>query len=146
VCGFCAIFWSIPAPASAFDAGGHLGVGLDTGSIHLGADLIFPLAELSPNVRLAVWPSAAFVINDGADGVLVSADFPFQFEIAHSIVQPFAGPGLALAIFDDETAVKLNVIGGLFIDTGAVRPFAELALRFVRGTFVDLLLGVVVDV
>jgi hypothetical protein len=139
---FCA--W-LPARAAAWEAGGHLGVGLDSGSIHLGGDLFFPIADVSPTVRLAIWPSAAFVINDGPDGVLIAADFPFEFAIAHSIVSPFVGPGFAVGIFDDDATVKLDVVGGVFIDTGTVRPFGELALRFIDHTFVDLLIGVLIE-
>jgi len=106
--------------------------------------MLFPIAELSPAVRLSIWPSAAFVINDGRDGVLLGADFPFEFQIDGSIVSPFVGPGIGVAIFDD-AFVKLNVIGGVFIDTGVVRPFAELALRFIDGTYVDLLVGVLFE-
>ena len=122
-----------------------MGVGLDSGAFHLGGDLIFPVADLSPAVHLAIWPSAAFIITDGPEGFLLCADFPFEFEIADSIVKPFVGPGLGVSIFDEHAQIKLNVIGGLFIDTGTVRPFAELALRFIDGTYVDLLIGVVVE-
>jgi hypothetical protein len=134
----------VRAHAQGLEAGGHVGVGLDTGSIHLGGDLIVPLAQLSPNVRLSVWPSVALVLNDGTDGALFGADLPFEFEIANSIIKPFVGPGLAVGVFGD-AFLKLNVIGGLFIDTGTVRPFAELAVRFIDGTFVDLLLGAVFE-
>lgn len=103
-----------------------------------------PLAQLSPNVRLSVWPSAALVLNDGADGALFGADLPFEFEIANSIIKPFVGPGLAVGVFG-EAFLKLNVVGGLFIDAGSVRPFAEFALRFIDGTYVDLLLGAVFE-
>jgi hypothetical protein len=106
--------------------------------------MLFPIADLSPSVRLSIWPSAAFVINDGPDGVLLGADFPFEFQIAGSIVSPFVGPGIGVAIFDD-AFVKLNVVGGVFIDTGTVRPFTELALRFINGTYVDLLVGVLIE-
>jgi hypothetical protein len=141
------LLWAAATPshASAFELGGHLGVGLDHGSIHLGGDGYFPIADVSPSVRLAIWPSAAFVINDGPDGVLICADFPFEFEIANSIVSPFVGPGFGVGIFNDDATVKLNIVGGVFIDTGTVRPFAELALRFIDGTFVDLLVGVLVE-
>lgn len=137
------LIWTSAARAESFELGGHLGVGLDAGSIHIGGDALFPMARLSPGVKLSLWPSAAFVINDGPDGVLLSLDFPFEFEIANSIVSPFVGPGLGVGIFND-AVVKLNVVGGLFIDTGTVRPFAELALRFIDGTFVDLLAGIMV--
>jgi hypothetical protein len=145
---FClaALLWAAaPSRVSAFEVGAHVGVGLDAGSIHLGGDLLFPIADVSPSVRLSIWPSAAFVINDGPDGVLLGADFPFEFEIANSIVSPFVGPGIGVAIFGDDAVVKLNIVGGLFIDTGAVRPFAELALRFIDGTYVDLLVGALVE-
>jgi hypothetical protein len=144
---FClaALVWAPPAYAEPFELGAHLGVGLDNGSIHLGGDGYFPIAKLSPAVQLAIWPSAAFVINDGPDGVLLCADFPFEFEIENSIVAPFVGPGLGVGIFNGDAVVKLNIVGGLFIDTGTVRPFAELALRFIDGTFVDLLAGVLVE-
>lgn len=135
----------LPTPARAVEAGGHLGVGLDSGNIHLGGDLLFPLVELSPAVKLSIWPNAAFIIADGPEGVLLNCDFPFEFAIADSIVQPFLGPGLGVAIFDGHARLKLNVFGGVFIDTGTVRPFAELAVRFIHGTPVDLLAGVLVE-
>jgi hypothetical protein len=130
---FClaGLFWASAARAEPFELGAHLGVGLDSGSVHLGGDALFPIARLSPSVRLALWPSAAFVINDGPDGVLLGVDFPFEFEIANSIVSPFVGPGFGVGIFNGDATVKLNVVGGLFIDTGTVRPFVELALRFI---------------
>lgn len=142
-----ALFWAAsPTHASAFELGAHLGVGLDSGSIHLGGDGLFPIAGVSPSVRLSIWPSAAFVIiHDGADGVLLGADFPFEFEIANSIVSPFVGPGIGVGIFGDDANVKLNIVGGVFIDAGSLRPFAELALRFIDHTYVDLLVGVLVE-
>ncbi|HKP55888.1 MAG TPA: hypothetical protein VJV78_04180 [Polyangiales bacterium] len=136
---------ALPAPAHAWEAGGHAGVGLDSGSVHLGGDLVFPIVRLSPAVEFSLWPSAAFVITDGPEGVLLGLDFPFEFIIADSIVKPFVGPGFGVWIADEHAQVKLNVIGGLFIDTGTVRPFAELALRFINGTYVDLLAGVLVE-
>src|SRR5262245_36776701 len=136
---------ALPAPARAWEAGGHAGVGLDSGSVHLGGDLVFPIVRLSPAVEFSLWPSAAFVITDGPEGVLLGLDFPFEFIIADSIVKPFVGPGFGVWIADEHAQVKLNVIGGLFIDTGTVRPFAELALRFIHGTYVDLLAGVLVE-
>ena len=132
------------ARAAPFELGAHVGVGLDAGSIHLGGDALFSITQVSPSVRLSVWPSAAFVINDGPDGVLISADFPFEFQIANSALSPFVGPGIGVSIFDD-ARLKLNVVGGLFFDTGTVRPFTELALRFINGTYVDLLVGVLIE-
>lgn len=142
----CALIWaSWSSPAHAWEAGGHVGVGLDSGNIHLGGDLLFPVAHVSPSVQLSIRPSAAFIIADGPEGVLLGCDFPFEFSITDSIVQPFLGPGLGLWIAGEHARVKLNVIGGVFIDTGSVRPFAELALRFIHGTSVDLLAGVLVE-
>jgi hypothetical protein len=135
--------WSCATPAQAWEAGGHLGLNLDQGDIHIGADLVFPLADVSPNVRLSLWPSFAHVFRDHAHDVeLFGLDLPFEFLIDHSVVTPFVAPGLGLAIYE-EVSLKLNVIGGVFVNTnGPVRPFAELALRFINGTFVDLLVGV----
>jgi hypothetical protein len=138
--------WFAANRVQAWAAGGHLGLNLDEGDIHIGGDLLFPIAELSPNVRLSVWPSVAYVfVHDGHDVLLLGADLPFEFLLRDSIVSPFVGPGLGLAI-NDQAQLKLNVIGGLFINTNAgVRPFGELALRFVRGTYVDLLFGVLFE-
>jgi len=136
---------ALPAPAQAWQAGGHVGVGLDSGSFHLGGDLLFPIVRASPSVQLSIWPSAAFIITEGPEGVLLGCDFPFEFSIADSIVLPFVGPGLGVSIFDGHAQLKLNVVGGLFIDAGSVRPFAELALRFIRGTYVDLLAGLLIE-
>jgi hypothetical protein len=138
---------SSPARVSAqFWLGPHGGVNLDSGSIHLGVDFVAEIAELSPSVKLAVWPSYAHVFIDGGRDVeLFGCDFPFVFAIRDSVVTPFAGPGLGLAFYGD-TSLKVNVIGGLFFETGGpVRPFVELALRFVDGTFVDLLGGVLFE-
>jgi hypothetical protein len=136
------------AHAYTFEAGGHGGVNLDLhGDLHLGVDLLFPLAQLSPSVQLSLWPSFAHVfIHDAHDVELLGCDFPFQFRLGESIVSPFVGPGLGLAIFG-KTPIKLNVIGGIFVDAGrGVRPFAELALRFIEDTYVDLLFGVVFEI
>jgi hypothetical protein len=133
-----------PSRAHAWAGGGHLGLNLDNGDIHIGGDLLFPLAEVSPSVRLAFWPSVAYVFD--AEVLLLGADLPFEFLIADSPIVPFVGPGLGLAI-NDNVNLKLNIIGGIFIETnGPVRPFAELALRFIRGTYVDLLFGVMFEV
>jgi hypothetical protein len=134
------------ARAQAWAVGGHVGLNLDHGDIHIGADLQFPLAQLSPSTRLSIWPSIAHVFIDGGHDVeLLGVDLPFEFRIASSIVTPFVGPGLGLAIHD-HVDLKLNVIGGLFLEAGGgVRPFAELALRFVNGTYVDFLTGVVFE-
>jgi hypothetical protein len=138
--------WLSTQEAKAWAGGGHVGLNLDDGGIHLGGDLLFPLADVSPNVRLSIWPSVAWVFNhDHHDVLLFGVDFPFEFRLADSIVAPFVGPGLGLAVHDDVN-LKLNVIGGLFVNAGdSVRLFGELALRFVRGTYVDLLFGVLFE-
>lgn len=133
--------------AQALAIGPHGGVNLDVGSLHLGADLVLELADVSPSVKLAIWPSYAHVfIEDGHDVELFGVDFPFVFPLEGSVVTPFVGPGLGLAFYGD-TTLKVNIIGGLFFETGsAVRPFTELAVRLVNGTFVDLLAGVLFEI
>jgi hypothetical protein len=126
--------------------GPHAGLNLDAGSVHLGADVIVEISQLSETVTLGVWPSYAHVFIDGGHDVeLFGVDFPFMFEIDDSIVTPFAAPGLGLAFYGD-TSLKVNLIGGLFLEAGGgVRPFTELAIRLVNGTYVDLLFGVVFE-
>jgi hypothetical protein len=131
--------------AHAFAVGGHVGLNLDHGDVHLGIDLLFPLTDLSPSVQLALWPSFAHVFRDGHDVELFGVDLPFFFRIDNTPLIPFVGPGLGLAIYED-VSLKLNVITGAFLETNSpVRPFGELALRFINGVFVDLLFGVVVE-
>lgn len=134
------------ARAQGVAVGPHGGVNLDVGSLHLGADVVIDVAEVSPSVRLAVWPSYAHVfIDDGHDVELFGVDFPFVFPIERSVVTPFVGPGVGFAYYGDST-LKVNIIGGLFFATGSgVRPFTELAVRLVNGTFVDLLAGVLFE-
>jgi hypothetical protein len=140
----CASAW-LPSTAHAFAVGGHVGLNLDQGDVHIGADLLFPLAELSPAVQLALWPSFAHVFREGHDVELLGVDLPFFFRIDGSPLVPFVGPGLGLAIYED-VSLKLNVITGAFLETNSpVRPFGELALRFINGVFVDLLFGVVIE-
>ena len=135
-----------PASAQSVAVGPHGGVNLDEGSLHLGADVVIHLADLSPSVKLAIWPSYAHVFIDGGHDVeLFGVDFPFVFPLEGSVVTPFAGPGLGLAFYGD-TSLKVNLLGGVFFETGSsVRPFAELAVRLVDGTFVDLLGGVLFE-
>lgn len=136
-----------PAAAGAQVAiGPHAGVNLDVGSLHLGGDVIVGLSQLSENVSVGVWPSYAHVfIDDGHDVELFGVDFPFMFEVEGGVVTPFAAPGLGLAFYGD-TALKVNLIGGAFLNAGGgIRPFGALAVRLVNGTFVDLLFGVVFE-
>ena len=75
---------------------------LDGGDLHLGVDLVIDIAEISPSVKLAIWPSYAHIfVDDGDDGNLFAVDFPFIFAIGDSIVSPYVGPGLGLSVFDD---------------------------------------------
>jgi hypothetical protein len=131
------------AQAQTVAIGPHLGINLDHGNLHIGADLLVDIVQLSPSVTLGVWPSYAHVfIEDGHDVELLGCDFPFIFEIDGSILEPFLAPGLGLAFYGD-TSLKLNVIGGTFFEASStVKPFVALALRFIDGTFVDLLGGV----
>ena len=133
-------------PARAWAVGGHVGLNLDHGNVHIGGDLHFPLVQLAPSVRFSIWPSIAHVfIEDGHDVELLGMDFPFEFQLQNSIVTPFVGPGLGLAIHE-HADLKLNVICGIFLEAGrGVRPFAELALRFINGTYVDFLTGVLFE-
>jgi hypothetical protein len=139
--------WLASNRAQAWAGGGHLGLNLDEGNIHLGGDLLFPIVDVSSNLKLSVWPSVAYVfVHRGHDVVLFGADLPFEFRLPNTIVAPFVGPGLGLSVAR-EANLKLNVVGGLFINpANGVRLFTELALRFVRGTYVDLLLGVLFEV
>ena len=139
--------WLPCAQAHAWAAGGHLGLNLDDGNIHLGGDMLFPIVDVAPSVKLSVWPSLAYVfVHDARDVILFGGDLPFEFRIAQTIVTPFVGPGLGLAVHRN-VDLKLNIVGGIFIDpSSSVRLFTELALRFVRGTYVDLLFGVLFEV
>jgi hypothetical protein len=137
--------WFTSSTAQAFAVGGHVGLNLDQGDVHVGADLLFPLTELSPAVQLGLWPSFAHVFKEGHDVELLGVDLPFLFRIGNAPLIPFVGPGLGLAIYED-VSLKLNVITGAFLETNSpVRPFGELALRFINGVFVDLLFGVVIE-
>lgn len=134
------------AKAESLAIGPHLGINLDHGNLHIGGDLLIPIVQLSPSVRLGIWPSFAHVfIEDGHDVELLGCDFPFIFHIDNSIVEPFLAPGLGLAFYGD-TSLKLNLIGGTFFEThSTVRPFVALAIRLIDGTYVDLLGGVLFE-
>jgi hypothetical protein len=136
---------AIPRAAEAQAVGGHLGINLDHGNVHLGLDGVFSLVDISPRVSMGIWPSYAHVfISDAHDVELLGCDLPFSFHLARGIVTPFVAPGFGLAFFG-ETSVKVNAIGGVFFDTKTrIEPFAALALRFVNGTYADLLGGVLV--
>jgi len=133
------------ASAADVSLGGHFAVNLDHGNVHLGADALIPIKQITPRVQLALWPNFAHVfIHDGRDVELLGFDVPFSFNAISDVVIPFVAPGLGLSI-GDETTVKVNAIGGVFFHAGRVRPFTAIALRFVRGTYTDLLAGVLID-
>jgi hypothetical protein len=135
-----------PRPARAdVSLGGHLGVNLDHGNVHIGADALIPIKQISPRVQLALWPNFAHVfIQDSRDVELLGFDVPFAFNSLSDVVIPFVAPGLGLSI-GDETTIKVNAIGGVFFHVGRVRPFTAIAVRFVRGTYTDLLAGLLID-
>jgi hypothetical protein len=142
-------FWLMLSCTNAVSAqalGGHFAVNLDTGNLHLGVDGHVPLADLSPTVQLGIWPSFAHVfIEDGHDVELLGCDVPFEFQLQNSIITPFVAPGLGLAFYGGST-LKLNAIGGMFFEVGHhLRPFTSLALRFVNGTYVDMLAGLLLE-
>lgn len=134
------------AQAQQLAFGPHGGINLDVGSLHVGLDLLVGVSQISPAVQLAVWPSYAHVfVDDGHDVELFGVDVPFVFALPDSPMIPYVGPGLGLAVYG-ENSLKVNVIGGVFFETDSpVRPFAELAIRLVNGTFVDLLGGVLFE-
>jgi hypothetical protein len=147
---FCAGVWlESSSPARALEGislGGHLGLNLDRGDFHIGFDIVIPVVDLSPMVQWVVWPSIAHVfVRHGHDVELFGVDGPFVFNLARVPITPFVGPGLGLAVYED-VSLKFNVIGGLFVETHSpVRPFGEIAIRFIAGTFVDALFGVVIE-
>jgi hypothetical protein len=143
---FCAATWLQSGSAQAFSVGGHVGLNLDRGDVHIGADMIFPIVAVTPTIEWALWPSIAHVfVLHGHDVELLGLDMPFLFKLNGTPIIPFVGPGFGLAIYDD-VSLKFNLLGGAFLDTGGpVKPFGELALRFINGVFVDLLFGVVVE-
>src|SRR4051794_22573970 len=90
--------------AQAQSLGGHFGVNLDTGNLHLGVDGYVPLSALSPRVRISIWPSFAHVfVDDGHDVELLGCDVPFEFQLERSVVTPFVAPGIGLAFYGDTT-------------------------------------------
>jgi hypothetical protein len=147
---FCAGVWvESSGSAHALDGislGGHLGINLDRADFHVGFDVVIPAVDLSPMVQWAVWPSIAHVfVRHGHDVELFGVDGPFVFNLRNVPITPFVGPGFGLAVYED-VSLKFNVIGGLFVETHSpVRPFGTIALRFIDGTFVDALFGVVVE-
>jgi hypothetical protein len=146
---FCAGVWLQSGSARAFSGlslGGHLGINLDRADFHVGFDMLLPMVDLTPTVQWALWPSLAHVfVRHGHDVELLGLDAPFLFNLASVPIVPFVGPGFGLAVYD-QVSLKLNVIGGLFFNpAGRVRPFGELAIRFIDGTFVDALFGVLIE-
>jgi hypothetical protein len=140
--------FATPSSSSAQVAIGlHGGINLDHANLHLGADVLVMLAELSPNVALGIWPSYAHVFIDDTDDVeLFGVDFPFLFDLDDAAVTPYFAPGLGLAFQNDDSFLKVNLIGGVFFDVSdSVRPFVELAVRLVNGTYVDLLAGLLFE-
>lgn len=125
--------------------GGHFGVNLDAGHPILGADLRVDIVELSPRVRMNLWGGYSHVfIEEWRDVNLLEVDVPFLFSVNTPVVEPYAAPGLGLS-FSSETSLKLNLIGGCLFHIGErFEPFAQIAVRMINGTYVDLMGGLLV--
>jgi len=138
--------WLTPTAVQAFSLGGHGGFNLDRGDLHIGFDIMFPVLTVAPRVEWVLWPSFAHVVVwDGHDVELPGFDMAFFFKLRHVPIAPFVGSGFGLAIYDQVTP-KFNMItGAMFTPPGRVRPFGQIAVRFIRGTFVDALFGVLFE-
>jgi hypothetical protein len=126
--------------------GGHFGVNLDAGHPMLGADIRADLVDISSRVRLDIWGAYTHVfIEDWRDVNILEVDFPFLFRVNTDVVTPYAAPGLGISFSGDDTTLKLNMIGGVLFHVGSrFEPFAQIAIRVINGTYVDLIGGLLV--
>jgi hypothetical protein len=136
-----------PAPCRAEVAlGGHFGLNLDAWHPMIGADVRVDVIDISDRVRLDLWGaySHVFIRHHEYDVDLIEFDAPFLFRVNTDVVTPYAAPGFGLS-FSNGTTLKLNLIGGcLFHVSERLEPFAQLAIRMINGTYVDLIGGLLV--
>lgn len=127
--------------------GGHFGVNLDEGHPMLGADVRVDLVDISSRVRLDLWGAYTHVfIEEWRDVNMLEVDLPFLFRVNTDVVTPYAAPGLGLS-FSGDTSLKLNLIGGCLFHVGSrFEPFAQIAVRLINGTYVDLIGGLLVRI
>ena len=133
-------------PTLRFGAGGHFGVGLDDGSPMLGADFMVDVLHLSSRVTMAVWPAYSHVFfEDALDVNILDVNIPFQIHMRRPVARPFAGPGMGIAFSGGDSTLKLNLNGGCFFHVSdRFEPFTSLTVRMIQGTYVDLLVGLLV--
>lgn len=142
---FCLLAASPSGARADVALGGHFGVNLDAGHPMLGADVRADLVDISSRVRLDIWGAYTHVfIEDWRDVNILEVDFPFLFRVNTDVVTPYAAPGLGIS-FSGDTTLKLNMIGGVLFHVGSrFEPFAQIAIRVINGTYVDLIGGLLV--
>lgn len=145
-CAFCLLYLAPSIARADVAVGGHFGVNLDAGHPMLGGDVRVDVAEISPRVRLDVWGAYTHVfLEDQPDVNMLEVDVPFLFRVNTDVVTPYAAPGLGLSFYAGDPTLKLNIIGGCLFHVGErFEPFAQLAIRMIDGTYVDLIGGLLV--
>lgn len=125
--------FAIPAaPASAVDFGVRGGVYDDADSAFVGGELLF---QISP--RWYFNPNLEYVFVDDGDLFTLNGDFHYDFDTSGNVAV-WAGGGPAVLLIDDDddrgrrrddddgdTDFGANLLAGVGMKSGAVRPYLQ---------------------
>jgi hypothetical protein len=142
------IFYLPVAARAESSLGPHVGINLDWDAALLGLEARVDMVGAGP-ATLQLNPTFSYYFDDDDDDDAVfnfSLNFPFEFKVRDSVLRPFIAPGLGLMIFtrdnfDDDTDLKLNLIGGLLFDLSPVELFVQLKVAIGDSTEAEIVGG-----
>ena len=138
----------LTAHAKRSTLGPHVGINLDWDTALLGLEGRFDIVGVG-SATLQLNPTFSYYFDDDDNNLAIfnfSLNLPFEFKIGDSVLRPFVGPGLGVLHFsrdnvDDDTDLKLNLLGGLLFYLDPVDLFVQCKFAIGDGTEAEIIGG-----
>jgi hypothetical protein len=139
----------LPAQAKRSTLGPHVGINLDWDTALLGLEGRFDLVTVGRSAMLQLNPTFSYYFDDDDNTLAIfnfSLNLPFEFQIGDSVLRPFFAPGFGLLFFsrdnvDDDTDLKLNLLGGLLFYLDPVDLFVQCKVAIGDSTEAEIVGG-----
>jgi opacity protein-like surface antigen len=117
---------------------GFLNVGGSTG-LDLGAGIT---TQPFNNKKVEVLVDGNFVRIEGFNGLYISGNAVYDFVLTNEKVTPYAGAGIGILHFSEDTQTKLQILGGIKVPMQNKREFfGELRILFTDGDTTTFVIG-----
>jgi hypothetical protein len=140
----------LPVLAKRSTLGVHVGDNLEWDTVLLGVEGRFDLVGVGSRAILQLNPTFSYYFDDDDNNLAIfnfSLNLPFEFQVGDSVLRPFFAPGLGVLHWsrdrvDDETDLKLNLIGGLLFYLAPVELFVQCKVQIGDGTEAEIIGGI----